>query len=49
MGVTYVLDMVQNMKEKQVNMGWRIQYKMAAGRKYEGKDKFECLHCMVTK
>jgi hypothetical protein len=37
----------KSLKAKQVNMGCRIEHKMIAGRKYERKYKFECLHFIV--
>jgi len=30
-------------------MGWSIYYKMAAFRKYDGKDKFDCHNYFVPK
>jgi hypothetical protein len=50
--VTLVLDMVLESKaseDKEVNRKRRIQYKMAAGRKYKEKDKFVCLYFIVLK
>jgi len=51
MAVKYTHDMVLYIKGKQVNTNmwiWNNEIEQN-DRKYEGKDKFECLHSIVLK